>query len=47
MVRYGCIFIGVSPGIAPKLARILTPFFAQKKKSAESTATPLWLLILR
>lgn len=46
MVRYGYIFIGVSPGIAPKLARILTPFFAQKK-SAESTATPLWLLILR
>lgn len=46
MVRYGCIFIGVSPGIAPKLARILTPFL-RKKKSAESTATPLWLLILR
>lgn len=32
MVPYGCIFIGVSPGIAPGLARILTSFFAQKKE---------------
>lgn len=47
MVRYGCIFIGVSPGITPGLSLLLTPFFAQKKKSAESTAAPLWLLILR
>lgn len=46
MVPYGCIFIGVSPGIAPGLARILTPFFAQKKERG-ITAAPLWLLIFR
>lgn len=35
MVRYGCIFIGVSPGITPGLSLLLTPFL-HKKKSAES-----------